>query len=196
MPLTINELNDLVHISNTFAQVTHYLLNNGQVIDPHNHEPDLVQWYAHLINFKDILGNHNNYISFVSGLFAKAFLYNRFPHNIVEFEIHLSAQNNRGFDIETTLANHDRIIGEIKTTFPGHNGNFGGQQQTNIDNDISKLRNGHAAHKYFFVTDFGSFTRLSANQYNEKLGGITLVLLPQAINQVNPNPYVIVRPLQ
>jgi hypothetical protein len=97
-----------------------------------------------LLELKAILKNIDNNIHFLSYFAANSFLKEK--HDV---EIDLDkATGQGGLDIEV-----GDIVGEIKTTSPCGNGDFGANQKDHIKKDLERLDLSFAKHKYFFVID-------------------------------------------
>lgn len=97
-----------------------------------------------LMELKMILGNTNNDIHFLTLYLANAFLKQK--HKV---EINLGKPSgSAGLDIDT-----NEIIGEIKTTVPYLENDFGAKQKENIRKDLERLEDTPAKYKYFFVID-------------------------------------------
>jgi hypothetical protein len=91
--------------------------------------------FDYLVAVKNILGNLNNDISFVASLLVKPFLRQRFG---IEFDAALKPQGAPGMDVDCTLQDGTRIVGELKTTKPYQPG-FGAAQKREITKDLLRL---------------------------------------------------------
>lgn len=136
---------------------------------------NIAKVYLGLREIKNIIGNYNQDVSFVSCLLAKEYLLENYE--ITDFDVSLKSQSAPGHDIEVVDKNGKKIIAEIKTTFP-YNAplDFGSKQKEEIEKDLSKLQNAQADYKYFFVTEIEAYKILS-KRYKNLLMGISLVCL-------------------
>lgn len=137
---------------------------------------DVYEIFDKYKNFKEKISNYNNDMAYISCLMAKKWLIKKIGSEIKDvLDVSEKSQSARGFDIE--IEKYD-IIGEIKNTVPcTKNKDFGAQQIKSIENDLNKLRNGKADHKFFFVTNPRSYEILNSEKYKDKIKGIELVLL-------------------
>lgn len=145
-------------------------------------------WYDHTTKLKRILGNFDNDISFVACLMAKEFL--MLKHDIDEFDVSVKPQSAPGLDIEETSSSGERVIGEIKTTIPYQRDDLGANQKKSFIRDFEKLAGTEADHKYFFVTVHRTF-EIVKQRYVDRLGGVTLVLLPHCLREVDRHEFII-----
>lgn len=122
---------------------------------------------------KDALGNSNNDVSFVATLLAKAYLAER--HSGCVFDAAAKSQSAPGLDIDVVVGNQ-RIVGEIKTTYPYNESDFGAAQLDSFRSDFAKLAKAKARAKYLFVTEPETFDVLS-KKYRQELRGVTVVSL-------------------
>lgn len=120
---------------------------------------DQLELMKFLESFKEIIGNFNNDLSTLSCLAAKQYLLKN--HKIKgAFNILDKAQGAPGLDIDEHTVNNERIIGEIKTTVPYRDNDFGSKQKESIQVDIKKLLKNEATYKYFFVTNYKTYSIL------------------------------------
>lgn len=139
---------------------------------------DMSYWYKYIVEIKRIIGNFDNDISFISCLMAKEFLYRK--HSFKTFDISTKSQSAPGLDIDEMTSDGDRVVAEIKSTIPYKETDLGAQQRAMFFKDFEKLRDNEADYKYFFVTEIKAF-QIVLNRYLDKLEGVTIVLLPQAL---------------
>lgn len=153
----LNQLRELLYISN---------------FDTKN--LDLYEVYDSFTQIKEIIGNFNNDISFISCLMAKKFLRRQFF--IKNFDVSEKKQSAPGLDIEVYTNDLKKIIAEIKTTKPYKENDFGANQIESLRNDFKKLHNSVADYKFLFVTEKKAFEVLE-RKYSKEYEGIKLVLL-------------------
>ncbi len=139
--------------------------------------------FSYMESFKSMLGNYNNDISTLGCLMAKEYILNNHKFK-VEFDILRKLQGASGLDIDEVTINGERIIGELKTTFPYKEKHFGAMQKLSINKDIDKLVNEIADYKYFFVTGMESF-KILKSEFEISKYNIELVYLgDEIINEV------------
>jgi hypothetical protein len=120
-----------------------------------------------LIKLKKILGNLDNDIHFLASFMANSYLKEK--HGL---EIDLSKPEGKsGLDIEV-----GDIAGEIKTTFPYYDKDFGANQRKNIIKDIERLELSPAKYKYFFVID-NKTERILRQRYCKKYPSVKIINL-------------------
>lgn len=134
-------------------------------------ETNTLAMFDYLSAVKNALGNLNNDISFIAGMLAKPFLLERFG---VEFDAARKPQGAPGIDIDCTLPDGRRIVGEIKTTRPYQMG-FGAAQKREITKDLLRLATTKATHRFMFVTDADSFRTLCRPAFARLAPGIEIV---------------------
>ena len=137
---------------------------------------DIYEIFRFFNNIKEIMGNFNTDVSFISCLMAKDYLYGQF--NLGNFDVSEKSQSAPGPDIEVYTVEGKKIIAEIKSTNPYKDNDFGSQQIDSLRNDFSKLKNSSADYKYMFVTNESAYNILN-KKYSAELEGIMLVLLEQ-----------------
>lgn len=135
---------------------------------------DIYEIFKFFNHIKEIMGNFNTDVSFISCLMAKDYLCSQF--NLGHFDVSEKSQSAPGPDIEVYTAEGKKIIAEIKSTIPYKDNDFGSQQIDSLRNDFSKLKNSSADYKYMFVTNELAYNILN-NKYSDELEGIMLVLL-------------------
>lgn len=135
---------------------------------------DVYEVYKSLNQIKEIMGNFNNDISFVSCLMAKEFLETQF--HLKEFDVSEKSQSASGLDIEVYTEDSKRIVAEIKTTCPYKTNDFGSNQIESLRNDFRKLRTAQADYKFLFVTEKSAYEVLE-RKYSKEIDGIILILL-------------------
>ena len=94
---------------------------------------DVYEVYKSLNQIKEIMGNFNNDIGFVSCLMAKEFLETQF--HLKEFDVSEKSQSASGLDIEVYTEDSKRIVAEIKTTCPYKTNDFGSNQIESLRNE-------------------------------------------------------------
>ena len=120
-----------------------------------------------LIELKGILGNIDNDIHFLASFMANSFL--KEEHGI---EIDLDKpEGQSGLDIEV-----EDIAGEIKTTIPYHDKDFGANQKTHILKDLERLELSSANYKYFFVIDSRT-EKILKQKYSKKYPSVRIINL-------------------
>ena len=137
---------------------------------------DIYEIFRFFNNIKEIMGNFNTDVSFISCLMAKDYLCGQF--NLGNFDVSEKSQSAPGPDIEVYTVEGKKIIAEIKSTIPYKDNDFGSQQIDSLRNDFSKLKNSSADYKYMFVTNESAYNILN-KKYSAELEGIMLVLLEQ-----------------
>ncbi len=140
----------------------------------YDNNQDIYSLFQIFNNVKEILGNFNTDVSFISCLMAKDYLCNRFTFN--EFDVSEKSQSAPGLDIVVYTDESKKIIGEIKTTNPYKENDFGAQQIVSLRKDFEKLKLNSADYKFLFVTNKKAFEILKRKYINE-LPNINLVLL-------------------
>lgn len=120
-----------------------------------------------LLELKAILKNIDNNIHFLAHIAASSFLKER--HGV---EIDLDkAVGQSGLDIEA-----ENIVGEIKTTTPCSQNDFGANQKDNIKKDLERLEQSLAKHKYFFVID-NKTERILRQKYSKNYPSVSIINL-------------------
>lgn len=135
---------------------------------------DIYEVFKYFNRIKEIMGNFNTDVSFITCLMAKDYLCNQF--DLEYFDVSEKSQSAPGPDIEVYTAEGKKIIAEIKSTIPYKDNDFGSQQIDSLRNDFSKLKNSSADYKYMFVTNESAYNILN-KKYSAELDGIMLVLL-------------------
>ncbi|MCQ2588485.1 MAG: hypothetical protein MJ174_10245 [Treponema sp.] len=135
---------------------------------------DIYEVFNFFNHIKEVMGNFNNDVSFISCLMAKDYLCNQF--NFGHFDVAEKSQSAPGPDIEVYTADGKKIVAEIKSTIPYKDNDFGSQQIDSLRNDFSKLKKSSADYKYMFVTNEMAYNILN-KKYSDELEGIMLVLL-------------------
>ena len=171
MELTENEIKMLEKVKDKFIKLNN-LLNNSE----YNVYSDLYKQYIYLNEFKKILGNSSNDLSYIACLMAKQYLLKK--HNFSHLDMSIKKQGTKGLDIDEITLEDERCIAEIKTTFPYQNGNdFGANQRTRFRDDFKKLKENDAKYKYLFVIEEKTFNILK-EKYISELEDIITILLP------------------
>jgi len=133
MDFTTSEKYELGIINNKINELKHFIKNN--FFD--NSSYDMKYWYNYLNNIKNIIGNFNDTLSFISCLMAKEYLMERYI--ITDFDVGIKSQSSPGLDIDILTVEGKRIIAEIKTTKSINENDFGSKQKESVLNDIKKL---------------------------------------------------------
>lgn len=169
--LSENELEYLERITIKLSEVSIYLQQENFAEYP---TKTRYEQFNSLKNLRRILGNIDNDMSFMGCLLMKEFL--QAKHEVPDLNMAAKAQGAPGLDLDVLTLDGKRIIGELKTTYPYQQHDFGAQQKVGILNDFSKLHRHNAKYKYFFVTELKAFNILQA-KYSQYLNGVQLVLL-------------------
>jgi hypothetical protein len=134
---------------------------------------DVRKCFRLLKQVKDTLGNSNNDVSFVATLLAKAYLARR--HSGCAFDGAGKSQSAPGLDIDVVVGAR-RIVGEVKTTYPYNETDFGAAQLDAFRADFRKLAAARADAKYLFLTEPEAFDVLR-KRYRRELRGVRVVSL-------------------
>lgn len=169
MSLTENEKKQLNDVFKIINDLKSYLNKNN--LEQTN---EIKNIYKYMIGIKSIQGNINDSISFISCLLAKNYLEKLFKFK--NFDVAIKPQSAPGLDIDEITEDGKRIIGEIKTTDPYKNNDFGANQIKSFRNDFEKLKKTNATYKYLFVTETKAFEILH-NKYSQELVNVEIVLL-------------------
>ncbi|MGH9208737.1 MAG: hypothetical protein ACRD1G_19690 [Acidimicrobiales bacterium] len=105
---------------------------------------------------------------------AKEYLTRKLP--LRPFDAAKKAMGASGLDIDESLPDGSRVIGEIKATIPYGKTNLGSQQKSSFRSDLAKLNREPARHIFFFVADEQTF-RLVQSRYAASIPGVTVVQL-------------------
>jgi hypothetical protein len=170
--LTPKETARLGALAESIRQLTEYLAEHSFAPA----EMSLPSLYAHLAQMRRIQGNASNGVSYVACLMAKAYLT---AHMEMEpFDVGLKPEGASGLDIDAQTVDGQRVVAEIKTTYPYHQGgkDLGAQQKATFDKDFAKLNKAPAAFKYFFVTEQSTFEIVRA-KHAHKIPGVRIVCL-------------------
>lgn len=127
------------------------------------------------IAIKNILGNVNTSINFLSCLQAKLFLEKQFTISLPE--ITEKTVNSPRLKIDFIFPDKKRLIADVKTTSPVYNNDFGAKQKEEIQKILNKLRSENAVYKYLFVINAETL-KILHSQYTNELAGISVQLLP------------------
>lgn len=188
MELTSRERDYLSNICQKLKDIQEFMSSNTL----YEGSQDSKFWYQYLTRIKRVMGNLNNDVSFIACLMAKEFLMSR--HQLPPFDIASKPQSAIGLDIDEKTIGGDRVIGEIKTTIPYGQTDLGAQQKNMFFKDFEKLATNEAKHKYFFVTEREAF-EIVKKRYLNILKGVTLVLLPRALEDSGNKDYITTVPL-
>ena len=135
----------------------------------------IAAWYALLSKIKSVQGNLSNDISFIATCLAKEYLSREFE---VEFDAAEKPQGAPGLDIDLITPRGERIIAEVKTTYPYKEDDLGAQQYKAFERDFEKLNSERADFKFFFLTEGRTFEVVKMRRYHERIPGVRVVLLP------------------
>ena len=120
-----------------------------------------------LLKLKECIGNIGNDLHFLTRHLADSFLKEK--HGVT---IDLTTPDGgAGLDIEL-----DEIVGEIKTTIPYLENDFGAAQKREIKKDLERLENSPEKYKYFFVID-GKTERILKQKYSKHYPSVKIVNL-------------------
>lgn len=147
-----------------------------KILERHDLSEDFVdarKCFQLLKRVKDALGNSNNDVSFVATLLAKEYLAGR--HAGCALDCAAKSQSAPGLDIDVVVGKQ-RIVGEIKTTYPYNETDFGAAQLDSFRADFAKLAAAKADAKYLFLTEPEAFDVLS-KRYRRELRGVSVVSL-------------------
>lgn len=175
MPYTRNEQLYFDDIESRITALRGFL--NTQNLPP---DTDILGQFAYVEQVRTILGNSANLQSFLSMMLAKQYLRSHF--DIEAFDAAEKAQGAPGLDIDMVDRQGNRIVGEIKTTVPYGETDFGSAQKTSIRKDFAKLNAVDATHKFFFVTDARAYQYVTT-KYREEIPQVKVVLLIDATEQ-------------
>ena len=119
------------------------------------------------LELKTVMGKIHGNIHFLARYAAYSFLKEK--HGV---EIDLDKpEGQSGLDIE-----EEEIVGEIKTTIPYHDNDFGAKQRDGITEDLERLEESFVKHKYFFVID-DETERILRQKYNKKYPSVAIINL-------------------
>jgi hypothetical protein len=153
----------LREINNKMSDLKTFFTNNDLDINENNIKDVL----GSFLELKAIMKNMDNSVHFLAYFAANSFLKKK--HGV---EIDLNkATGGGGLDIEV-----GDIVGEIKTTVPCGNGDFGANQKDNIKKDLERLELSFAKHKYFFIIDEET-ERILLRKYSRSYPSVTIVNL-------------------
>ncbi len=139
---------------------------------------DLKSIYKFILLLKSKLGNFHNDITFMAGLMAKKYIYEKYGCN---FDHSLKADSAAGMDIDLKTKDGKRLIAEIKTTVPCSEKSFGSKQKAELNKDINRLTKESADIKILFLNDLESH-KLLLKTCEEK--GIDCVLLDEKMMEI------------
>jgi hypothetical protein len=131
-------------------------------------------WHSHLAAIKEIVGNASNGMSFIACLSAKHYLCQHL--SMADYDAASKPQGAPGLDIDERTLDGKRIIGEIKTTTPFKQNDFGAAQIHSFRGDFTKLNEAVADYKFLFVTDVRAYNVLN-HKYARLIPGVEIVLL-------------------
>jgi len=153
----LDEINKKIRRLRTFLAKEDLQIEDGKVRDA----------LTKLLELKEIIGNIDMDIHFLTSYMANSFLKKK--HGLT---IDLSkAVGSSGLDIDL-----EEIVGEIKTTIPYHENDFGAQQKDSIRKDLERLEENKKKHKYFFVIDSKTESILK-RKYSEHYPSVEIVNL-------------------
>ena len=119
------------------------------------------------LELKEIIGNIGMDIHFLTSHVTNSFLKKKYG-----VTIDLSkAVGSSGLDIGL-----EEIVGEIKTTIPYLENDFGAKQKESIRKDLKRLEEIQKRHKYFFVID-NKTERILKRKYSKHYPSVEIVNL-------------------
>lgn len=125
----------------------------------------------YLIQIKRTIGNINNRIHSSAIQLAELYLIDKFP----EVESWESKEGSEsGIDIVGKKDGKPFVIGELKTTYPYGQTDFGAQQKNTIKKDLQRLEDAYVPHKYFFIINKESFDILH-KKYQDSFPSVKIV---------------------
>lgn len=165
-----------------FASIRDYIQSLRDFLNKNSLPPntDITGQFAYSGQIKAITGNPANWQSFLSVMLAKKWLLQHYE--IKDFDAGDKHENTRGLDIDIVTLDGKRIIGEIKTSVPVGQTNFGAKQKEMIHKDFQKLNDANADYKFFFMTD-GRAYQYVTTKYREEIPQVKVVLLIDATEQ-------------
>lgn len=120
-----------------------------------------------LLKLKECIGNFDNDLHFLTRYLADSFLKEK--HGVT---IDLTTPDgSAGLDIKL-----DEIVGEIKTTIPYLENDFGANQKGKIRENLERLEESDKKHKYFFVID-DETERILKQKYSKHYPSVKIVNL-------------------
>lgn len=119
------------------------------------------------IELKTVMGNIHGNIHFLARYAAYSFLKKK--HG-VEIDL-VKPEGQSGLDIE-----EKDIVGEIKTTIPYHDNDFGAKQREGIIDDLERLQKSTKMFKYFFVID-NETERILHRKYSKNYPNVVIINL-------------------
>lgn len=154
---------------------------------------DWQAWSAYLAGIKGAVGNLDNGASFVACMLAKEYL--AAHHSLKPYDAGAKRQGAAGMDVDVVTVDGKRVAGEIKTTEPYGENDFGARQRDEVLKDLERLEAAEAAHKYFFVVSPRAY-RILQKRYAGRFPGVTIVLLgaPPASATAQERPWPAERP--
>lgn len=153
----------LKEINNKMADLRTFFASQDLQINANNVKTVLTKF----LELKTVMGNIHGNIHFLARYAAYSFLKEK--HGV---EIDLDKpEGQSGLDIE-----EEEIVGEIKTTIPYPDNDFGAKQRDGITEDLERLEESFVKHKYFFVID-DETERILRQKYNKKYPSVTIINL-------------------
>ncbi|SMP72464.1 hypothetical protein [Anoxynatronum buryatiense] len=178
MGITQNEKETMIKIAEKIKGINDFFRENGTV-PPNSSVPDM---YSYMGKLKRIMGNFDNDMSYIGCQMAKEYLCKQ--HEFDSFDVSLKSQSAPGLDVDEMTVKNERVVGEIKTTYPYGKFDLGAQQKASFRKDFKKLQDAQADFKYFFVTENRTYD-IIATKYMDELRDVKVVLLPQALDSDN-----------
>ena len=153
----------LKEINNKMAHLRTFFASQDLQINENNVKTVLTKF----LELKTVMGKIHGNIHFLARYAAYSFLKEK--HGV---EIDLDKpEGQSGLDIE-----EEEIVGEIKTTIPYHDNDFGAKQRDGITEDLERLEESFVKHKYFFVID-DETERILRQKYNKKYPSVAIINL-------------------
>ena len=122
---------------------------------------------AKFIELKNVMGNIHGNIHFLARYAAYSFLKKK--HKI-QIDL-VKPEGQSGLDID-----EKDVVGEIKTTIPYHDNDFGAKQREGIIDDLERLQKSTKRFKYFFVID-NETERILLQKYSKNYPSVVIVNL-------------------
>ncbi|MBK3494652.1 hypothetical protein JFL43_07240 [Viridibacillus sp. YIM B01967] len=142
-------------------------------------EEELQQQFDVIRSWRRMLGNIELDMNLLAAQLVKEFLVDQYT--ITSFAPNRKQEDPATFLYDEKTADGERILATLKTAMPALPNDFGPHQKGGILHDFRKLTSKQATAKYFFVTEALAF-RIIQKKYAQHLSGISLVLLPQALD--------------
>ncbi|MEK5420675.1 hypothetical protein MKZ08_01200 [Viridibacillus sp. FSL R5-0477] len=130
-------------------------------------------------SWKRMLGNIEQDMNLLASQLVIEFLIGKY--DIPSFSADKTQQDSSTFTYDETTTEGNRILATLRTVIPALPNDFGPHQKGGMLHDFRTLNSKQAYAKYFFVTEVLTF-KIVQQKYAQQLSGISLVLLPQALD--------------